>query len=96
MLYGRFPNTTNFSSQIEFSFIFKMSSLIIVILFLNSLFSIKTRSLSFSITKIFFGFFFKIDEVRAPVPGPTSSTHLFSISIISVIFLIIFWSTKKF
>ena len=53
-------------------------------------------SLSFSITKIFFGFFLRIYDVKFPVPGPISRIILSFISVISEIFSKVFLSIKKF
>ena len=54
-----------------------MSSLMIFTLSLNSLSNNEIKLSSFSIKKKFLGLFFSIDEVRFPVPGPTSSTDFF-------------------
>ena len=64
--------------------------------FQPQLFNTKAKSLSFSITYSFFGFFLSIKEVRFPVPGPTSRTILSSIGTILAILSKIFLSTRKF
>ena len=96
ILYGRFPNTLIFSFETDFSSNFNMSSLKIVIWSLKLFLSCSANSLSFSTTKNFFGFWLNIENVRLPVPGPTSKIVLFLIFITLVIFSIIFLSIKKF
>ena len=49
----------------------------ISILFLNFSLSKFVKLSSFSTTKTFFGFFFKIPSVKLPVPGPISKIFLF-------------------
>ena len=60
-----------------FSSIFNISSLIIIKFSLNLFFKIDAKLLSFSITNTFLGFFLIYDDVRLPVPGPTSKIILF-------------------
>ena len=76
---------------------FRTSLFIMSILLLNLSYNNFTKLESFSITKNFFGFFFKINSVKFPVPGPTSKiTSLSSIIPISTIDFIMFLSVKKF
>ena len=97
MLYGKFPNIIIFSFEILFKSNFKTSLFKMLILSLNFPLNKFTKLESFSITKIFFGFFFKIYSVKFPVPGPTSTITLFFLtSPIFTIDFIIFLSNKKF
>ena len=75
MLYGKFPNTTNFSLDKKFSFIFKTSLLINVIFPVYCSLSKSNNLVSFSIKKIF-GFLI-ISFVRLPVPGQISKIFYF-------------------
>ena len=69
----------------EFSSIFKTSSLIIFSWSLNISAIFDARSLSFSITINCLGFFFKMNDVKFPVPGPISKILRLEEAIKSVI-----------
>jgi len=78
------------------SSISKISLLITVNLSKNVSSSFSARSLSFSTTINLLGVFFKIKEVKFPVPGPTSRICLSFIGTILVIFSKISLSVRKF
>ena len=94
--YGRLPNTVILFLDSIASSISKISLLMTVNLFKNVSSRFNARSLSFSTTINFLGAFFKIKEVKFPVPGPTSRIFLSFIGTMLVIFSRISLSIRKF